>query len=55
MYQNQLQDGKDYLVTFNNGCDCVEATWIAEYQVFSFLAGSISLAEAEKIENIDEV
>lgn len=50
--KQNLQDGDTYLVTFNNGQDCVEATYIAEYQVFSHIAGSVSLDEAEKIEEI---
>lgn len=49
---SKLQGGASYLVTFNNGQDCVEAMYIEEYQVFSHIAGSISLAEAEKIEEI---
>ena len=49
---NELIDGASYLVTFNNGQDCVKAMYIDEYQVFSHIAGSISMAEAEKIEEI---
>ncbi len=51
MHQN-LKNGAAYLVTYNHGQDCVEAQYIAEYQIFSHIAGSISLAEAEKIELI---
>ena len=50
----KLQDGKNYLVTFNDGQDCVEAGYIEEYQIFSFIAGSIALSEAEKIEPIED-
>lgn len=49
----KLVDGNSYLVTFNNGQDCVEATYIEQYKVFSHLAGSVSLSEAENIEEID--
>lgn len=45
-------DGDSYLVTFNNGQDCVEATYIEKYKVFSHLAGSISVSEAEKVESV---
>lgn len=51
MEQN-LKDGQRYLVTFNGGVDCVEATYIEEHKVFSFLSGSVSLNEAEKIEAV---
>ena len=50
--QKDLVDGKDYKVTFNKGRDCVVAGYIAEYNVFSHIAGSISLSSAEKIDEI---
>lgn len=50
--QQKLKDGARYLVTFNQGQDCVEANYIAEYKLFSHIAGSISLADAEKIEPV---
>ena len=43
-------DGDSYLVTFNNGRDCVEATYVEKYRVFSHLSGSVSVSEAEKVE-----
>ncbi len=52
--KDNLKDGATYLVTFNNGQDCVEAGYIAEYKLFSFIAGSISLADAEKIELVKD-
>lgn len=52
--KDNLKDGATYLVTFNNGQDCVEAGYIAEYKLFSFNAGSISLADAEKIELVKD-
>lgn len=45
-------DGDRYLVTYNNGLDCVEATYIAEHNIFSFLMGSLGLNEVEKVETI---
>ncbi len=50
--QQKLKDGARYLVTFNQGQDCVEASYIAEYKLFSHISGSISLADAEKIESV---
>lgn len=50
--KEDLKDGARYLVTFNEGQDCVEATYIAEYKLFSHIAGSISLADAEKVEPV---
>lgn len=49
----KLVDGDAYLVTFNNGQDCVKATYIEQYKVFSHLTGSISLSEAENIEEVN--
>lgn len=51
--KDELKDGTDYLVTFNNGTDQVIASWIEEYQVFSYIAGSVSYDDAEKIEKIE--
>lgn len=47
-----LTDGEYYLVTFNQGQDCVEAQYIAEYALFNFFAGSIAVIDAERIEPI---
>lgn len=48
----KLVDGGAYLVTFNNGQDCVEATYIEKYKLFSHLSGSVSVSEAENIKEI---
>lgn len=50
--KEDLKDGARYLVTFNEGQDCVEATYIAKYKLFSHIAGSIGLADAEKVEPV---
>lgn len=47
--KNQLIDGNEYAVTFNNMQDTVNATYIEEYAIFSHFAGSISYDDAEKI------
>lgn len=48
--QEDLIDGKEYIVTFNNGRDCVSAMWLEEYQIFNFLVGSLSYTDVSKIE-----
>lgn len=48
--QEDLIDGDEYVVTFNDGKDCVSAMWIAEYGLFSFLMGSLHYDEVTKIE-----
>lgn len=45
-------DGKRYLVTFNNWRDCVEATWIKNFRLFSHIAGSISIEDVNSVEEI---
>lgn len=52
MNKTTYEDGKRYLVTFNNGRDQVEATYIAEFNIFNFFCGSISIEEAEKVDEV---